>query len=98
MRSQRVGDNLVTEQQQPTRNCLIQNLDPKPLSMIPLFFSHLPTFFEEISHVQGQRSPSKMVGAGVVTVWHWSDFEEIPHIQGQRRSPSKMVGGEQICI
>ena len=49
--------------------------------------------FEEITHDQGQRSPSKMVGAGVVAVWCWGDFEEICHVQGQRRSPSKMVGG-----
>ena len=49
--------------------------------------------FEEIPHVQGQRSPSKVVGTGVAAACCWSDFEEIPHIQGQRRSPSKMVGG-----
>ena len=49
--------------------------------------------FEEIPHDQRQRSPSKMVGAGVVAVWCRSDFEEISHVQGQRRSPSKMVGG-----
>ena len=42
---------------------------------------------EEIYNIQGQRSPSNMVGAGVVAVWGWSDIEEIPHIQGQRGSP-----------
>ena len=31
----------------------------------------------EIAHVQGQRSPSKMVGAEAVAMWHWSNFEEI---------------------
>ena len=50
-------------------------------------------YCEEIPHIQGQRSPSKMVGTGVVAVWRRNDFEEIPHIQVQRRSPSKMVGG-----
>ena len=49
--------------------------------------------YEDIPHNQGQRSPSKMVGAGVVAAWRWSDFEEIPHVQGQRRRPRKMVGG-----
>ena len=48
---------------------------------------------EEIPHVQGQRSPSKTVGAGVAAVQCWSDFEDISHVQGQRRGPSKMVGG-----
>ena len=46
---------------------------------------------EEI--VQGQRKPSKMVGAGVVAAQCWSHCGEIPHIQGQRRSPRKMEGG-----
>ena len=35
---------------------------------------------EAIPHVQGQRSPSKMVSAGEAATWCWSDFEEIPHI------------------
>ena len=48
---------------------------------------------EEIPHVQGERSPSKMVGTGAVTLPCWSNFEEISHVQGQRRSPSKMAGG-----
>ena len=48
---------------------------------------------KEITHVQRQRSPSKMVGTGTVAAQCWSNFEEIPHVQGQRRSPSKMVGG-----
>ena len=51
-----------------------------------------------ISHIQGQRSPRKMVGDGVVTAWHWGDFEEKPNIQGQRRSLSKMVGGAKSCL
>ena len=49
--------------------------------------------YEETPYIQGQRSPSKMIGARVAAAWCWSDFEEIAHIQGQRRSPSKMVGG-----
>ena len=49
--------------------------------------------FGEIPHVQGQRSPSKMVGAGAAVAWHSSNCEEIPHIQEQRRSPKKMGGG-----
>ena len=40
---------------------------------------------EEIPHVQGQRNPSKMVGAGAAV--------RIPHTQGHRRSPNKIVGG-----
>ena len=48
---------------------------------------------EEIPHVQGKRSPSKTVGAGVATAWRRSDFGEIPHVQGERRNTSKMVGG-----
>ena len=47
--------------------------------------------FEEIPHVQEQRSPNKMVGAGAAAAQHWSDFEEIPHVQKQR-SPNKKVG------
>ena len=43
-------------------------------------------------------SSCKMVGAGVVAVWHWSGQEEIPDIQGQRRSSSKMVGGAKSCL
>ena len=46
-----------------------------------------------ISQISKCVSSCKMVGAGVVAVWHWSGQEEIPDIQGQRRSPSKMVGG-----
>ena len=101
MRSQRVGDDLVTEQQQPTRNRLIQNLNPKPVSICKwflYFFLHLPTFFEEIPHVQGRRRPSTMVPAGVVAVQCWSDFKEIPHVHGQRRSPRKMVGRENLHL
>ena len=49
--------------------------------------------WNEIPHVQGQGSASKMVGAGRVAVQCWSDFKKIPHVQGQRRSPNKMVGG-----
>ena len=49
--------------------------------------------FEEIPHIQAQRSPSKMVGAGAAASRCWSDFEEILHIQVQRRIPRKMVGG-----
>ena len=48
---------------------------------------------KEITHVQWQRSPSKMVGTSTVAAQCWSNFEEIPHVQGQRRSPSKTVGG-----
>ena len=48
---------------------------------------------EEIPNVQGQRSPSRMVGARAAAVQCWSDSEEDTHIQEQRRSPSKMVGG-----
>ena len=51
-----------------------------------------------IFHIQGQRSPSKTIGAGAAAAQHWNDFEEIPHIQGQRRSPSKMVGGAKFHI
>ena len=53
---------------------------------------------QEISHIQGQRNPSKTVGAGVAAGWHWTSCEEIPHTQGQRRSPSKMVGGLNSCL
>ena len=53
---------------------------------------------EEIPHVQGQRNPSKTVGAGAATVWCWSNFEEMSHKQGQRRSPSKMVGVVKSCL
>ena len=50
--------------------------------------------YEEIPHVQGQRSSNKMVGAAAVAVRCWRDFEEIPNVQGQRRSPSKMEKGQ----
>ena len=53
---------------------------------------------EEIPHIQGQRSPSKMVGTGVAAAQHWSNCEEIPYVQRQRRRPSKMVGGEKSCL
>ena len=33
-------------------------------------------------HVQGQRSPSKRVGAGAAATWCWSGCEEIPHFEG----------------
>ena len=39
---------------------------------------------EGIPHVQGQRSPSTTVGAGVVAEQSWSSREEITHFQGQR--------------
>ena len=48
---------------------------------------------EETHHVQGQRNPSKMVGAGAAATRPWSGCEERPHTQGQRRSPSSKVGG-----
>ena len=54
--------------------------------------------YEEILHVQEQRSLSEMVGAGAAAVLCWSDFEETAHFQGQRRSPSKMVGGVKSCL
>ena len=53
---------------------------------------------EAIPHIQGQRSPSKMVGAGAATVWCWSNFEDISHVQGQRRSPSRMVEEAKSCL
>ena len=53
---------------------------------------------EEIPHVQGKRSPSKTVGAGVATAWRWSDFGEIPHVQGERRNTSKMVGRGKVSF
>ena len=34
---------------------------------------------EEKLHVQGQRNPSKMAGAGAVAVRRWSGCEEISH-------------------
>ena len=37
---------------------------------------------EEIPDVQGQRSPSKRVGAGVVATQCWNGCEEIPHVEG----------------
>ena len=37
---------------------------------------------EEISYIQGQRSPNKIVGARAAAAWCWSDFEEILHIEG----------------
>ena len=37
---------------------------------------------EELPYIQGQRNPSKIVGARVAAAWCWSDFEEIPHIEG----------------
>ena len=52
---------------------------------------------EEIPHIQGQRSPSKMVGAGVAAAQHSSDSEEIPHFQELRRSPSKTVGTGMVA-
>ena len=55
------------------------------LSFCPLTYS--------TKDVQGQRSPRKMVGTGVVAVLYWSSCEEILHVQGQRRSPSKTIGG-----
>ena len=39
-----------------------------------------------------------MVGTGAVAAQRWSSCEEIPHAQGQRRSPSKMVGGVNLCV
>ena len=36
----------------------------------------------EMLHVQGQRSPSKMVGTGAAAVRCWSDFEEISTSRG----------------
>ena len=51
-----------------------------------------------ILHIQGQRGPSKTIGAGVPAAQHWNDFEEIPHIQGQRRSPSRTVGGAKSSL
>ena len=63
-----------------------------------IIFLSLSFFTYKISHVQGQRSPSKTVGAGAAAVWHWSDFEETTHVQGQRRSPRKMVGGVKSCL
>ena len=61
--------------------------------------------FEKITHVQGQRSPSKTEGAGAwlhstgaTAARVWSDFEEITHIQGQRWSSRKTVGGEKSCL
>ena len=46
---------------------------------------------EEISHVQCQRNPRKMVGTGAAV-------EETPHVQEQRRSPNKMVGGVNLHL
>ena len=34
----------------------------------------------------------------VVTAQHWSNCEEIPYVHGQKRSLSKMVGGEKLCL
>ena len=53
---------------------------------------------EEISLVQGQRSPSKNIVAGEVAVQHCRDFEAPFHIQGQRRNPRKMVGGAKLHL
>ena len=53
---------------------------------------------EEIPHVQGQRSPSKRVGDGVVAAQLSNNCKEIPHVQEQRRSPSKTVGGTKSCL
>ena len=58
--------------------------------MVAIWYS---SGFGEIPHVQGQRSPSKMVGARAAVALHSSNCEEIPHIQEQRRSPRKMVEG-----
>ena len=58
--------------------------------MVAIWYS---SGFGEIPHVQGQRSPSKMVGARAAVASHSSNCEEIPHIQEQRRSPRKMVEG-----
>ena len=49
--------------------------------------------YEEIPHVRGQRSPSKILGTEAAAAQLWSNFGEIPHVQGQRIRPSKMVGG-----
>ena len=52
--------------------------------------------YEEIAHIQGQRrSPSKTLGTGAAATRYRSNSEEIHHVQGQR-SPSKMVGGENL--
>ena len=54
--------------------------------------------YEEIPQIQGQRSPSKMVGTETAAARCWSKFKEIPHIQGQRRSSCKMVGGSKLHL
>ena len=51
-----------------------------------------------IPHIQGQRNPSKTIGAGAAAAWCWSDCEVILHVQGQRRSPSKMVRGAKLSL
>ena len=55
---------------------------------------------EEIPHIQGQRSSSKLVGTGAVAVAVrcLSDCEEIPLIQEQRTSPSYIVGGTKLHL
>ena len=53
----------------------------------------LQNYCLKVPHVQGQRIPSKTVGAGAVAVMHWRNCDQIPHVQGQRRSPGKTVGG-----
>ena len=53
----------------------------------------LQNYCSKVPHVQGQRIPSKTVGAGAVAVMHWRNCDQIPHVQGQRRSPGKTVGG-----
>ena len=53
---------------------------------------------EEIPHVQGQRSLSKTVGAGVVAARCSINCEEISHVQEERRSPRKTVGGAKSCL
>ena len=47
---------------------------------------------------EGQRSPSKMVGAGAAAAQHLSNCEKIPYMREQRRSPSKVVGEEKSCL
>ena len=51
-----------------------------------------------IPHIQGQRNPSKTIGAGAAAAWCWGDCEVILHVQGQRRSPNKMVRGAKLSL
>ena len=49
-------------------------------------------------HPRAEKLQQDDIGAGAVARRYWSDFEEISHVQGQRRSSTKIVEGERLCL